>query len=448
MKNEYEGISSDHRNDLIFICLPGHITIASSQSITLTPAIRINYSQFHFIIYNFTLPFVMSVTYRRCRMTGFLMLALLFGYNYYTSRFIRASLSDPKLSQRKDLTCSQRHVELLNKNYLLSDGDFLSAESQCPQALWLHEILSLDMKQTNRTPTGISVGCNTGMDAMGTSRALSHNPIFSKAVWLSLMENSSKTDLIAVCRTDKAVDEGLHADVDDMTLNPQSLPKHIEYHCIEPVTTTFQALQESSEKLRLANHGFHIHRYVVSNSSGFVLFPKGSAGVENLGVSDCSEEIDETGSCENVTMLTLDSFVAKHVQSKNVIDALFIDTEGFDFRVLRKARATLERTRYLEFEYHTVWSNDETLKDAASYLEALDFVCYFAGKGNLLKVTHGCWTERYEIRRWSNIACVRTSEASWVEIMENYFNKTLSLLTIDERKKEQGVESSSKNITN
>jgi FkbM family methyltransferase len=278
-----------------------------------------------------------------------------------------------------------------------------------------------------RTLTGISVGCNSGMDAIGSSRALSRNPIFSKSTWLSSIEKASQRSIIAVCRTEKTKEEGLHADLGEVELNSSFLPTSIEFHCIEPLATTFDTLQKSTIELGLAKHGFHIHRYVISNSTGSVPFPKGRVGKESYGVPSCQQNNtdNQVSECEYVTMLTLDSFVSKHVHNKHIIDMLFIDTEGFDWRVLRQARATLERTRYLEFEYHSAWADDEMLKDAVAYLEDLDFVCYFAGIGNLLKVTHGCWTDQYEIRRWSNIACVRVSEISWVDIMEAYFNKTL-----------------------
>jgi Methyltransferase FkbM domain len=39
-------------------------------------------------------------------------------------------------------------------------------------------------------------------------------------------------------------------------------------------------------------------------------------------------------------MITLDEFVTRHVQHNSTIDTLFIDTEGFDWRVLREANST------------------------------------------------------------------------------------------------------------
>ena len=134
-------------------------------------------------------------------------------------------------------------------------------------------------------------------------------------------------------------------------------------------------------------------------------------------------------------MLTLDSFATQHMQWHNrrdqTVDVLTIDTEGFDWRVLQGARSILTRTRYIEFEYHIKWEEGELLKDAVDYLEELGFICYFAGrKGRLFKLTNGCWVnELYEVRVWSNVACVHRSEPAWLAIMEDYYQKTLLLLT-------------------
>jgi hypothetical protein len=134
-------------------------------------------------------------------------------------------------------------------------------------------------------------------------------------------------------------------------------------------------------------------------------------------------------------MLTLDDFATKHMEWQNrsdrMVDVLTIDTEGFDWRVLRGAGSVLARTRYLEFEYHDVWEQGELLKDAVDYLEELGFVCYFAGReGRLFKLTNGCWVnELHEVRVWSNVACVHRSEPTWLGIMEEYYQKTLLITT-------------------
>ena len=55
-----------------------------------------------------------------------------------------------------------------------------------------------------------------------------------------------------------------------------------------------------------------------------------------------------------VEMYSLDSYVEKFVKSKGPINVLAIDTEGWDFDVLFGASSVLDRTYYLEFEYHMI----------------------------------------------------------------------------------------------
>jgi FkbM family methyltransferase len=219
----------------------------------------------------------------------------------------------------------------------------------------------------------------------------------------------------------------------DLTADQNNAIHSMEYHCIEPMPNTNHILQQSAQILGLSDHGFHIHPYVISNTTGTALFPNKDAGTENMSAGSCSSSSNQTDNllnCQKVPMLTLDDFATKHLNTndeKRKIDVLSIDTEGFDLPVLRGASEVLKRTRYLEFEYHGVWAKEHLLKDAVDLLEEMQFVCYFAGQGRLFKVTGAsCWLDDlYEIRMWSNIACVHRSEHAWLEIMEQTFHDTL-----------------------
>jgi hypothetical protein len=207
------------------------------------------------------------------------MISTLFLINTFIfSELPAASLQPTDQSQHWiNLTCSDHDINLLTKHSILSSDVRLSEESQCPQTLWLDEMLqtSFNTHDNTRIPIGISVGCNTGMDAIGSARSLSKNRLFSKSKWLSQIENASQSDLIAKCRSRKSKKQGFHADFGEIDLHPETIPKPIEFHCIEPIDTTFRALQQSSTRLGLVNHGFHIHQYVISNSSGSITFPRG-----------------------------------------------------------------------------------------------------------------------------------------------------------------------------
>lgn len=64
--------------------------------------------------------------------------------------------SDTKVGTH--LTCSERHLELINTHYLITDIGRLSQESSCPQPSWLADFFSMGILDNKRVVTGISVG--------------------------------------------------------------------------------------------------------------------------------------------------------------------------------------------------------------------------------------------------------------------------------------------------
>lgn len=340
-------------------------------------------------------------------------------------------------ANRSELTairrCDDVELEKIKASPFLATAATLKVESRCPNPLWLNDMLDLDYSISNSHTKRllVSVGCNTALDAVETAHELSHNPSFNPQSWRETMQSVIGRPFQPVCPS--APHRNFTTDP------PQNLP--IEIHCIEPIFKTIGLIHETAKRLELDQHCFHAHQYVVSNSTGVVPFPVGFPGVEYLASRHCGQYLFRTRKgrrkvfCHDVQMLTLDDFATKHMQwhnmSDRMVDILTIDTEGFDWRVLRGAGNVLARTRYLEFEYHDVWEEGELLKDAVDYLEELGFVCYFAGVGRLFKLTNGCWVnELYEVRVWSNVACVHRSEPAWLGIMEDYYQKTLLITTI------------------
>jgi len=76
------------------------------------------------------------------------------------------------------------------------------------------------------------------------------------------------------------------------------------------------------------------------------------AGTETCGLQGCFKGVKHT--YVEVEMYSLDSYFEKFVKSKGPINVLAIDTEGWDFDVLFGASSVLDRTYYLEFEYHVI----------------------------------------------------------------------------------------------
>ena len=330
--------------------------------------------------------------------------------------------------------CDEVELQRIKASPFLATPDALHAESKCPDSLWLNDMINLDYTFSNSDTKRLllSVGCNTALDIVRTAHDISHNPIFNAQTWKETMQNVTSRFIRPICPS--APQRNITSDD-----APKTLP--IEIHCIEPIDSTINAIQETTKRLGLDQHGFLAHQYVVSNSTGVIPFPLGLAGIEHMSSQFCGQLLHPGRKhsrrirCHDVPMLTLDDFATQHVQwhnkSDRTVDVLTIDTEGFDWRVLRGARSVVARTRYLEFEYHEVWGQGDLLKDAVDYLEELGFVCYFAGRdGRLFKLTHGCWVnELYEVRVWSNVACVHRSESAWLGIMEDYYQKTLLITT-------------------
>jgi hypothetical protein len=141
-----------------------------------------------------------------------------------------------------------------------------------------------------------------------------------------------------------------------------------------------------------------------------------------------------------VTQYALDTFVQHYVTEAKttttndngdgdfLIDILSIDVEGYDWPVLVGANQTLQRTKYLEFEYHSVGAwNKYNLSTAIAFLHQHQFMCYWAGReGKLWRIT-GCWRHEYDrFKQWSNVGCVhRTNAPRLARRMEERFLQTI-----------------------
>ncbi|GLI66372.1 hypothetical protein VaNZ11_010155 [Volvox africanus] len=154
---------------------------------------------------------------------------------------------------------------------------------------------------------------------------------------------------------------------------------------------------------------FHITQAAVSNSSGIVRFPVNCTG-NVCSLANKDQQMQE------VKITTVDD----QMRSRGLayLDLLKIDTEGFDPAVLAGAYESLssQRIGLLSFEYHRLWNRSgSTLKQCVDYLDDLGYSCYYDGPV-LAKVSGNCWKDAYEIRRWSNIVCVRRGTAMEKEL--------------------------------
>jgi FkbM family methyltransferase len=317
-----------------------------------------------------------------------------------------------------------------------------SYATRCPKAVWLEEFhrqshdhdgnnndnhnnkYNSDENEEPYKPIAIYVGCNKAMDAVNTLRMLSSDTVYDKDVWRDRLF-ANETVSAGNCNQEFEPQFSLPNP-------PAKLPINAVVHCVEASPITARRLNQTVEELGWQSSLLVVNA-AMGASDGLARFPDqqvSSVGVETISMADCTI----TGRkrfCKTIQQYKLDTYTSQFVlPTSQAIDFLSIDVEGFDWDVLLGATRTLERVNYLEFEYNWKgsWRN-QTLSSAIRHLKERGFVCYWAGSsGNLWRITD-CWMDYYDIRFWSNVACVNTRREvvqSMATRMEELFLETLA----------------------
>lgn len=322
--------------------------------------------------------------------------------------------------------CTDEQREAINRQLMLSKptSRFQLGWFTCPESSWLEEYFrDADGKRGSSAFLGISIGCNKGQDAVKLARVGSRSATFDVDRWLFMTvqslrkhyETQKALDGVFICGRTKNED----VDVGDIS-------RDAEVHCVEPLPVNFDLLRETSRALNYSeSKGWHLTQAAISSIDGSIKFPRGRPGLEASGLHDCQGS--SSSDCVDVPMYSLESYVRKHVNSRGPIDALQIDVEGWDFDVLFGSGDVLDRTKYLEFEYHNAghWSS-LSLVTAIELLETKGFTCYWADKKRLWRIT-GCIFDFYhDWHGWSNLACVHRTNKELAERMESLFLKVLT----------------------
>ena len=203
----------------------------------------------------------------------------------------------------------------------------------CFESKWLDEFYEEEENIGSEDFVGISVGCNKGTDAILAARMGMSNPKYDVPAWLGVIGN-----LPTLCLNKKQGE--IHFP-----------PRKGKMHCIEPMPDNVQSLNKATAELGLEGDGFFVSPAAISSKNGIVKFPRGKPGMEIFSIESC-DAVPTPSHCVDVNMYSLDSYVRKFVKSKGPINMLSVDTEGWDFDVLFGGSSTLDRTYYLEFEYH------------------------------------------------------------------------------------------------
>ncbi|CAB9517504.1 expressed unknown protein [Seminavis robusta] len=345
--------------------------------------------------------------------------------------------------------CSSLQQRLIAKS--LPNAQTIIEATICPENdKWLSDYL---LNNNNNNPSleshhqsppqdefvFLNFGCNKGFDAIQVANTVSkRSDVFKKSKWFQALGIDQKGSCNQAIGNDVIYDS--------------SFPKQaVQIHCIEAMPATFRLLQLAAAATTAEHYGMHIHNYAMTSKlqkdnapNGMIPFPNVLPGTENRGIAHCSSEnhpAAATEHCQDVPAMTIDEFVTKHVDNNNNksttntntkkrrrIPYISIDVEGGDYTVLMGATQTLKRTDYLEFEYHAVgdWKQQK-LQNAIDMLAELGFVCYWAGKKRLWRITD-CWMDHFEFHQWSNVACVSSTAKQAQKLyqtMEQVFEDTL-----------------------
>ncbi len=268
------------------------------------------------------------------------------------------------------------------------------------------------------------------MDAINTLRMGSRNRTYDKDTWrVAFLGNGSEYVHNGICGQEWEEQFPLIANYSNKNDEKTNVDANAQLHCVEALPSTARRLQATAQSLGWDSQ-FKVQHAAMAATDGVTRFPfeDGLLGKEDVSMSSCDAQKDLR--CINVTTFRLDTYTETFGLSNASIQILSIDAEGHDWAVLSSGVETLKRTMYLEFEYHFygVW-HDQSLKQSIEWLKEQGFVCYWAGRhGHVWRITD-CWQDYYETKFWSNVACIKASSSSSLElanIMEAMFLETLA----------------------
>jgi FkbM family methyltransferase len=185
---------------------------------------------------------------------------------------------------------------------------------------------------------GISVGCNVGTDAISTARMGMSDPKFDVPSWINALGRVERP----FCGSKKRNQGATNFPI-----------REGEMHCIEPMPSNAMVLNNAMKTLILDEGRFVVSHAAISSGNSVVKFPNFRAGAEGCGIQGCQNVVEQV-SLVDVKVYSLDYYASKFVRGKGPINVLSVDVEGWDFDVLFGASSVLDRTYYLEFEFHLV----------------------------------------------------------------------------------------------
>eukprot|EP01082_Thalassiosira_pseudonana_P007044 g14868.t1 g14868 contig21:46715-47844(+) len=155
----------------------------------------------------------------------------------------------------------------------------ISPSTRCPDPTWLEGFYSEEQDIGSEKFLGISVGCNKGHDAIRSARMGTSDPSFDVPSWVKSLGGGMTS---FACRNENEDQPSI--------VHPT---RDGEMHCVEPMPSTFQKLNKAAVELGLrrpeGEGGLVLTQAVISARNGEVLFPRATAGTENLGIGACKQ---------------------------------------------------------------------------------------------------------------------------------------------------------------
>ena len=173
-----------------------------------------------------------------------------------------------------------------------------------------------------------------------------------------------------------------------------------------------------------------IHHKALGEAPTLASFPSLAAGEEVGSVCEGGDDVCEDDSTfdgryergapafETVRVDTLDGLGLPD----RPVDFLLLDVEGYDPKVIAGGPKTVRAARFLEFEYHFrgAWAHD-TLQRHVDDLATHGFDCYLQGAHSVLwRLSNGCFHPNFELKAWSNVACVKRDDLAWHAFLEDH----------------------------
>eukprot|EP00741_Cyanophora_paradoxa_P022872 tig00021521_g22092.t1 len=176
-------------------------------------------------------------------------------------------------------------------------------------------------------------------------------------------------------------------------------PRRPTVYAVEPSRANCDVLERLQAQF---GANMHVLWMAASSEDGMVHFE------DNYGEQGCELcHISERGRGVLTPVRRVDTLLGE--LGIDYVDYMKIDAEGWDPAVLDGMNGTLSRRAVglFTFEHHRwgLW-RERSLRDVTRTIAERGYECFLMTPGPFYKLTGGCWSERFEVRQWSNVACL------------------------------------------